>query len=106
MKAKVTKRFRDIETKKVYGVDRVYEGSEKRVKELADKGFVKIAKQKNAAVNVLEGSVDEVKKATEGSSSERYKTLIKEEKAGKNRKSVIDHFTQMVEQAETKKEGE
>ena len=45
IKAKVIKRFRDKKTKKLYvpiGKNSAYEGTEERVKELEEAGYVKV----------------------------------------------------------------
>jgi hypothetical protein len=40
MKAKVVRRFRDILTQELHEIDSVYEGTEDRVKQLQEKGYL------------------------------------------------------------------
>lgn len=43
--AKVIKRFRDKNTKKIYNVGEQYDGTEARMKELQEKGFLEKPKK-------------------------------------------------------------
>lgn len=45
---KVIKKFRDKNTKKLYNVGDSYEGTEERIKELQNKGFLEKPKKKKA----------------------------------------------------------
>ncbi|WP_017797570.1 hypothetical protein [Oceanobacillus kimchii] len=42
MKAKVIKKFKDKETKKLYKPGVYYEGSKQRIKEIADAGYLEV----------------------------------------------------------------
>lgn len=42
MKAKVIKKFKDKETKKLYKPGKYYEGSKQRIKEIADAGYLEV----------------------------------------------------------------
>lgn len=43
---KVIKRFRDKETKKIYKAGSTYDGTKKRAKEIAEKGFIELEEGK------------------------------------------------------------
>lgn len=91
MKAIVIKRFRDKYTKEIHEVNKPYEASEERIHELVDLGYLAIEEN-----SVLDGNVDEVKKALNELDKETLKALLEEELSNKKRKSVIGHIHSLL----------
>lgn len=109
MKYRVIKKFRDKETGKLYLKNKEpYETDNKeRAAELQEKGFLykEKAEDDSKGPSVLDQNVDQVKKSvTTEMSQEELDTLLKEEKADKNRKSVVDHLQEMIGEKTTQGE--
>ncbi|NIK10920.1 hypothetical protein [Alkalibacillus almallahensis] len=122
MKAKVIKRFRDKNTKKVYNKGAVYDGSDERVKEIQQKGFLASefvdengqqnpvndsheptnedgGGQESTSPSALEGNVNEVKeKITAELDQETLETLLEAEQQDKARKGVMDHIQDVMQE--------
>lgn len=96
MKAVVIRTFRDKKTKKLYEPGQVYEGTEERVKEIASKGFLKIEKQQS----VLDGNVEQVKKALNEIDKSELEKILNEEINGKNRKRVVEHINLLLSEGD------
>lgn len=95
MKAKVIiNRFRDKHTKRVYKAGNLYEGTQERIEELQAKKWlgdtIESKLEKDKHLPSLEGTVDEIKSIVDGLNKSDYETLIKLEKEGQNRKSLIE----------------
>lgn len=100
MKAVVLKSFRDKTNKKSPVVKgHTYEASEERVRELSAKGYVKVEGGEAGEESVLKSSIADVKSATEGLNKEEFENLLEEEKAGQNRKGLVEYFENMIEAA-------
>ncbi|MYL41820.1 hypothetical protein [Virgibacillus salexigens] len=101
MKAKVIKRFRDKETKKVYSPkskNSIYEGSEERVKEIASKGYVETPKEE---ASLLDGNVEQVKaNITADLSKEELQELLQKETEDKDRTGVKNHLEEVLKEKE------
>lgn len=97
MEAKVIRRFRDKDSKKVYSIGDNYQGSETRVNFLKKEGFLEKSIQKEPSL--LDGNVGEVTAAiTADLGKEELEKLLQEEKEGKERKGVIEHIEGLLSQ--------
>jgi len=100
MKAKVIRAFRDKNNNKKYiAKNTVFEATAERIQVLKEKGFVEV-EEKTEDPSVLDGSIDEVKKNTDGLTTEEVKALLEVEKAGDNRKGLVSYFESLIEAAE------
>jgi hypothetical protein len=97
MDAKVIKRFRDKNSKKVYSSGDKYQGSKERVEFLQNKGFLEKPLQKDPSL--LDGNVGEVTAViTADLGKEELEKLLQEETNDKNRKGVIEHIEGLLAQ--------
>lgn len=101
MKTQVIKRFKDKHSKEIYEVGHEYEGEDKRVEELQSLGYLEAAssgekKQEDENPSLLDGTVDEVKKALEGLPHEELEAFLEEEKADKNRKGITEYIESLL----------
>lgn len=100
MKAVVLKSFRDQTNKKnPVAKGSTYEASDARIYELVSKGYVKVVDGDAGEESVLKGSIADVKSSTEGLGKEEFEKLLEEEKAGQNRKGLVEYFENMIEVA-------
>lgn len=89
MKYKVIKTFRDKNTKEYHEIDSVYEANEERAAELTGMGFLG-EEVKNPLEKILDQSVEDLTEPVKNELSiEQLEELLKFEKAGKKRKTVI-----------------
>lgn len=100
MKFKVKSRFRDKDTNKLYVSKGTYiTENASRAKELQKKGYLgeEIAGNDTpAALSILDGNIEQVKKSLEGLDTEELQALFDEEKANKNRSSLLKHFEELL----------
>lgn len=97
MKAKVNKRFRDKETKRVYNVGpkSIFEGKQSRVEELQKLGF--LGEKVKEEPSLLDGNVSQVTESiTSELEKDKLQELLKEEKDKDNRKGVIKHIESLL----------
>ncbi|WP_062323946.1 hypothetical protein [Halolactibacillus sp. JCM 19043] len=108
MKAKVIRAFRDKNNNKKYiEKNTIFEAAAERIQVLKEKGFVEV-EEKIEHPSVLDGSIDEVKKSTDGLTVEEVKALLEAEKVGDNRKGLVSYFESLIEEVESNptEEGE
>lgn len=93
MKIKADKDFRDRKTKKIITAGTIVEADEKRLS-LLDEHDIKYEIVEKPSL--LDGNVDQVKKALDGLDKETLTELLKEEESDKKRKSVIEHINSLL----------
>ena len=93
MKIIVERDFKDRNTKKIVKAGTIVEADEIRLSLLDKHGI----KYEFVEESVLDGNVNQVKKAiTKEMNKEELNELLKQEKAGNNRKGVIDHIESLL----------
>lgn len=102
MKANVVVRFRDKHTKKVYNIGTEYEDDDDRINELVGLGFVEVAEEEvtedqEYMSSILEENVQSIKDKLNEADEETLKSVLEEEKNGRDRKGVIDHIQSLLE---------
>lgn len=106
MKYKVIKRFQDKITKAIFPVNSTYQtDDEERAKFLQDNGFLYVEKQEDspygAKRSILDESVEEIKKnVTAELGKDKLEVLLELEKEAKNRKGVVEHIEELLQEVE------
>lgn len=93
MKIKVERDVRDRNTKKLIKAGTVIEADEKRLSLLNEFG---IKYEVVEEPSLLNGNVEQVKKALNGLDQKTLAELLEEEKKDKKRKSVIEHINALM----------
>lgn len=101
MKAVVIKRFIDKYKKTVHPVGTVYEGDAKRIEELKQLGF--LADGETAEKSPLDANAQEaIAQIHEKMGENELNSLLEQEKAGKNRQTVIKHIENLLSRLKEK----
>lgn len=106
MDYKVIKQFRDKNTKAIFPVDSVYNTEDaERAQFLQEKGYLFAEKQEEKSSegdsSLLDDSVEKIKKSvTADLGKEKLEVLLKLEKESKDRKGVIEHIEELLQEVE------
>ncbi|MED4052941.1 hypothetical protein P4654_02045 [Niallia taxi] len=105
MEFKVIKQFKDKFSKAIYPVNSVYQTEDvERAKFLQENGYLYAEKQESNSTdekNLLDESVEKIKKSvTAELGKEKLEILLKLEKGSKDRKGVIEHIEELLQEVE------
>lgn len=106
MEYRVVKQFRDKFTKAIFPIDSVYKTEDaERAQFLQENGYLFAEKQdENSSEgdsSLLDESVEKIKKAvTAELGKDKLEVLLKLEKESKDRKGVIEHIEELLQEVE------
>lgn len=106
MEYKVIKQFRDKFTKAIFPVDSVYNTEDaERAQFLQENGYLFAEKREEKSSegdnSLLDDSVEKIKKSvTAELGKEKLEILLKLEKESKDRKGVIEHIEELLQEVE------
>ncbi|MEK4666552.1 hypothetical protein [Niallia sp. FSL R7-0271] len=106
MEYRVIKQFRDKFTKAIFPVDSVYQTEDtERAQYLQESGYLFAEKQEEKSSkgdnSLLDESVEKIKQSvTEELGKEKLEVLLKLEKESKDRKGVIEHIEELLQEVE------
>lgn len=106
MEYKVIKQFRDKFTKAIFPVDSVYKTEDsERAQYLQENGYLFAEKQDEKSSegddSLLDESVEKIKKSvTAELGKDKLEVLLKLEKESKDRKGVIEHIEELLQEVE------
>ena len=106
MEYNVIKQFRDKFTKAIYPINSVYQTEDaERAQYLQENGYLFAEKQESKSSegdsSLLDESVEKIKKSvTAELGKEKLEVLLKVEKESKNRKGVIEHIEEILQEVE------
>lgn len=106
MEYRVVKQFRDKFTKAIFPIDSVYKTEDaERAQFLQENGYLFAEKQDEKSSegdsSLLDESVEKIKKSvTAELGKEKLEVLLKLEKESKDRKGVIEHIEELLQEVE------